>query len=266
MEPATAGAEVAQDVAEQVGADHHVEPVGVLDEVGAQDVDVELGRRHVRVVPGDRGEAFVPVGHGDGDAVGLGGAGEVLAGPGAGELEGVADDAVGAGAGEDALLGGELTVGALEHAAADGGVLAFRVLADDEEVDLGRGAAGEGGGNAGHELAGADVDVLVEGAADGDEQAPQGHVVGDGGPADGAEEDGVVPAELVEAVRRHHAAGLRVGFAGPVVGGDVQGEAEPARGGAEHAQAFGNDFLADAVAGQRRDAVRGHGSSCLPAG
>jgi hypothetical protein len=34
--------EVGQDVAEQVGADHHVEPVRVLHEMGGEDVDVEL--------------------------------------------------------------------------------------------------------------------------------------------------------------------------------------------------------------------------------
>ena len=43
-------AEIAQDVAEQVAADHHVEPVRVLHEMRAQDVDVELVGADVRIV------------------------------------------------------------------------------------------------------------------------------------------------------------------------------------------------------------------------
>ena len=41
-------AEVGQDVAEQVRAHHHVEPVRMLHEMRAEDVDVELVGRHLR--------------------------------------------------------------------------------------------------------------------------------------------------------------------------------------------------------------------------
>ena len=45
------GAEVGEDVAEEVGGDDDVEAVGVEDEVRGEDVDVVL-------VPGDGGEVF----------------------------------------------------------------------------------------------------------------------------------------------------------------------------------------------------------------
>src|SRR5580698_765824 len=82
-------------------------------------------------------------------------------------------------------------------------------------------------------------------------------------PADRAEEDGVVTANLVLPVLRHHALMLFV----IVVGGEIevilpQFEAEFLGRSFEHAHAFRNDFLADAVAGNNGDvvdAVGGHG-------
>ena len=149
----------------------------------------------------------------------------------------------------------ELAVGAFEHAAADGRVFALGVFAHDVEVDIGLGAAGQRGAHAGQQLAGAQVHVLVEAAADRDQQAPQRDVVGHAGPADRAEQDGVGLAQLVQAVGRHHRAGLLVGLAGPVVMRIGEVEAEAARGCVEHFQRFGHGFLADAVAGQDGDAV-----------
>jgi hypothetical protein len=51
MVPGAGWAEVGEDVAEEVGGDHHVEAVGVEDEVRGEDVDVIF-------VPGDAGEGF----------------------------------------------------------------------------------------------------------------------------------------------------------------------------------------------------------------
>jgi hypothetical protein len=42
MVPVQARAGVGQDVAEQIGADHDVKPVGMQHEVRSQDIDVEL--------------------------------------------------------------------------------------------------------------------------------------------------------------------------------------------------------------------------------
>ena len=95
------------------------------------------------------------------------------------ELEGEAQDAVDADARQDRLLHDELALGAGEHAAADGGVLALVVLAHDPEVDVAGLAAGERGRHAGHQPHRPQVHVLVELAAERDEQAPERDVVGD---------------------------------------------------------------------------------------
>jgi hypothetical protein len=62
-------------------------------------------------------------------------------------------------------------------------------------------------------------------------------------------------------VGRHHLAVLRVVLAvGPGEGVDLQRQAEAAGGGLDGAQAFGQDFIADAVAGDGCDFVNvGHG-------
>jgi hypothetical protein len=49
MVPVQAGPEIREDVPEQVGGHHHVEPVRVEHEVGGEDVDVVLVHAHVRV-------------------------------------------------------------------------------------------------------------------------------------------------------------------------------------------------------------------------
>ena len=59
------GPQIGENVAEQVGADDHVEPGGVAHQVRGQDVDVELAGLDLRVLLADGGEALVPVGHGD---------------------------------------------------------------------------------------------------------------------------------------------------------------------------------------------------------
>ena len=110
----------------------------------------------------------------------------------------------------------------------------------------------------------AQIDVLVELAAEQDERAPQRDVIRHlRRPADRAEVDRVVLADLLLPVLRHHAAVLLV----VVAGGEIeivvpQLEAEFLRRRLEHAHALRHDFLADAVArndGDAIDAVGGHG-------
>ena len=88
-----------------------------------------------------------------------------------------------------------LVLGAVEHAPADLGIFALVVLAHDAEVDVAGGAAGQRAGDAGQQPHRAQVDVLLEGAADRDQQAPERDVVGHAGEADRAEEDRVVAAD-----------------------------------------------------------------------
>ena len=77
---------------------------------------------------------------------------------------------------------------------------------------------GERRRDARHQPARAQVDVLVEAAAELDQRAPQRNVVGNrGGPADRADRRSRrVRASLLEPVLRHHAAVLRVIVAAPV--------------------------------------------------
>ena len=141
-----------------------------------------------------------------------------------------------------------LELGALEGAPADRGVFALVVLAHDEVVDVARLAVGQRRFQALEQPHGAQVHVLLEAAADRDQQAPQRHVVGHAGPADGAQEDGIVLGDLREPVGRHHGAGLGEALAGPVemVPGVVDAEARAHR--LQHADALRHHLVADAVA------------------
>ncbi len=62
---------VGQDVAEEIGAHHDVEPVRVLHKVRTQDVDVELVLSHVRTCLADCRDVLVSPAHGEGDAFDL---------------------------------------------------------------------------------------------------------------------------------------------------------------------------------------------------
>src|SRR3972149_5982506 len=119
--------------------------------------------------------------------------------------------------------------------------------------------AGGGGAGAPEQAHRAQVDVLAEPAPDRDQEPPRRHVVGHTGEADRAEEDGLEPPELVEAVLGHHAPGPRVALAAPVERRPLEVEAEPAAGGVEDAHALGHALLADPVAGDHGDPVS-HGS------
>ena len=240
-------AEVGEDVAEQVGADHHVEPVRVAHEMRRQDVDVILVRLDVRVLLAHLGEALVPEWHGVDDAVRLGGRGHVLLLRRAGEVEGELEDTVDALAGEDRLLNGHLVVGTLEHAAADRAVLALGVLAHDPEIDVARLAVGQGRRHALEQTHRPQVHIFVEVATDRDQQSPQGNVIGHARPAHGAQEDALERLELLHAVVRHHLAGLHQPIARPVEIGEFEFEVEAPRGGFENEYAFRQNFLTDSV-------------------
>ena len=68
----------------------------------------------------------------------LGRRGQVLLRTALGQLEGVAQDAVDAGARHHRFLHDDLALGAVEDAPADAGILALGVLAHDVEVDVAR--------------------------------------------------------------------------------------------------------------------------------
>jgi len=118
-------------------------------------------------------------------------------------------------AGQDGLLHHDFAVGAGKRPPADRRIFAFGVLAHDPEIDVAGLPIRERRRHARHQPDGTQIDVLVELAAEQNERAPQRDVVRHlGGPADRAEEDRVVLADLVLPVLRHHALMLFVVVAG----------------------------------------------------
>ena len=106
----------------------------------------------------------------------------------------------------------------LVHAAAHAGILAFRVLADDDPVQVLGLDIAQRALNAGQDAGRADIGVLVERLADREPQAPERDVVGNVGGADRAEIDGVERLQLLPAVGGHHDAVLLVVIRSPVEG------------------------------------------------
>ena len=84
-------------------------------------------------------------------------------------------------------------------------------------------------------------------------------MIGNAGIADRAEKDGGERGELIDAVFRHHAPGLGVGFARPVEFAPFERNTELAADFLQHGHRFGQYFLADAVTRNKRDLVTCHG-------
>ena len=258
-------AEIREDIAEQVAAHHHVEPVRMLHEVRAQDIDMVALGLHVRVLRGGSGEALVPIGHGVDDSVRLGRRRDAASSC-AGELEGVAHHPVDALAGEDALLHHRFLLGAGIDPPAHLRIFALVVLADDDEVDVGLAAACKRRGDTLEQLDRAQIDVLPKGPAQRDQEAPERHMVRHTGEAHGAQQDRVERAQHLDPVLRHHAPGLAVGLAVPVEVLPIEPHAEAPAGGLQHPHRLRHDLVADAIAGNDRNSIVRHGYSLrLPA-
>ena len=221
MPPIKAGAEVGEDVAEEVLGGEDVEVPGAADEVERHGVDVVVAGVDVGVAgggfvedPAHEGEGAEDVGFVDQGDLALGAAGGPAA---AGEVAAEFGEAFGGGAGDDLGVAGFLVVDDLALAA--GGEHAFGGFADDDEVDGSGAGVGECGGDAGDGADGADA---------GEEAVCDAHVelrgdfgavgVADVGPAHGAEEDGVGLARAFEAVGGEDGAGFLV-----VVGAALDG-------------------------------------------
>ena len=215
----------------------------------------------VGVLGGDLVEGVLPEVPGEDQHVVLVDQRELLARACLGAGEGVADDALHAVRGVDADLGGDLGGGAGAQRAAVARVRALGALADHHEVDLR--TAGQRGGGVREELRGAEVDEVVEGEAELQQQAALQDAGGDRGVADGAEEDRVVLLErlqlrvgqgLARAVPAARAEVVLLGLQLHILGED----------GVEDLQTLGHDLLADAVTGDHCeiDAAR-HGRTLL---
>src|SRR4030081_3090957 len=83
-------------------------------------------------------------------------------------------------------------------------------------------------------------------------------MIGNARVAHGAQKNGVKWPQLLQTVVRHHFSGLHVGFTAPVEFVPLPPEAKALACGFEHADAFGNHFLADAVSGDNRNGKSFH--------
>jgi len=141
--------------------------------------------------------------------------------------------------------------GAHADGAAVAAVEALGALADDQEVD--RSAVGdvvaEGGDDAGVELRGAEVDVVVEQEAQAEEEAALEKAAGNRGRAGGrahrTEDDRVGLLELVDDRIGEDLAGAQPALGAQVVVDELEGVL--ADGGVEHLEALGHDLGADPV-------------------
>ncbi len=248
--------QVAQDVGVQVGRHDGVERGRPVDHAGRRRIDQFLVPLHVgeflRHLHGD----LVPHHHGVALRVGLGDHGQQLALARLRQPEGEAHDPLDAGARHHRHVGGGLDRMPLVHAAAHARVFPFRVLAHDHPVQVLRAAALERRIDAGQDARRAHVRVLVEALADLQAQAPQRDVIGNLRIAGRAEQDGVLAAQGVQPVRRHHRAVLAVVVTAPVEVLEFEAKAR-ARGGERfHDFTPGrHDLLANAIAGNGRDTV-----------
>ena len=76
--------------------------------------------------------------------------------------------------------------------------------------------------------------------------------------AHGPQKHRVEGVKLFGAVVGHHAARCGIGFAAPGEFLPVERDAVTGAGDLEHADGLGHDFLADTVAGDERNSMRGH--------
>ena len=237
---------VGEDVAEQVVGDDDVEARGVGDHVDGGGVDVAVVDGHIRVLLPHLVDDAAPHVAGVDQHVVLVDQGEVLLARGGG-LEGVANDALDSVGGVDADLGGDLVRCSHAHGAAVAAVQALGSLAHDDEVDVA--GVGQGAGHALVVLRGAQVHVVVEGEAQLEEEAALENAGGHGGIADRAEEDDVVALDGLEVLVGQGVAGRVPALSPQIEVGRGVVDASVSQHAVENLEAFGDDFLADAVAG-----------------
>jgi hypothetical protein len=170
-------------------------------------------------------------------------------------------DAVHPAAGEHAFLHREFGVSALVEPSADLGVLALHVFAQHDEIDVAKVAIPKRRGQARIQPDRPQAHVLLETAADRNEQPPQRDVIRHAGVADRAEEDGVVVTELFEPVFRHHATRPPIRFAAPVKVIEAEVDSESPARGFQHTQSLGDYFLPDAIPGDHGNTIGLHGIS-----
>ena len=156
-------------------------------------------------------------------------------------------------AGVDGRLGGHFVRRALLQKAADAAVEILGVLADHDKVDVVRALAGQRRFDARVEFDGPQVDVLIQLKP----QFQQQSLFQDSGRhvrmADGAQEDGVERAQLVDRAGRQYVAGAQVAVAAEVKLFQFVLEPFQRRDGLQHLECFGGDFGARSIAADDGD-------------
>src|SRR5262249_44836917 len=183
--------------------------------------------------------------------------GGVVGGGGGGECEGKGRRGAAPVRGKARPLNDKFALVMEKPPPADRRIFAFGILANHHEINVTRAAVGERGGNTRHEPNRTQVDILVEFSAKRDQRPPERDVVRyRGGPTDGAEKNGVMAADPGLPVLRHHTPVPFVVVAGrEIKPRGLELEAGALGGLLERAHALGNDFLADAVAGNDGDPI-----------
>ncbi len=199
-------AQVGDDVAEHVRGDDHVVVLGVLDHPHAAGVDVVVVGLDVGVLLGHLLERPPPEVVAEGQHVGLGDQRELLAlgvVPLAGVLEGPADAAFAALAGVDGRLRGDLVGRALLAGSRRRRSTGPRCSRGRRRSRCRSGPCPASGvSTPGKSFTGPEVDVLVEVEPQVEQQLAFEDAGRDVGMADGAEQDGVELAQLVDGRRR----------------------------------------------------------------
>ncbi len=217
-----------------------------------------VGDLDIRIFCGEPCRDLVPEHHRVLLGVRLGHRGELAAAL-ARLLEAEAQDALDTLAGEDRGLDGDLVGRAVMDASAGPGIFALGVLADAEDVE---GAGTQWPLDARQQAVRANIGVLHEGLADRQQEPVQRDRIRHAlGPADRAEQDRVEAAQGLDAIRRHHRAGLLVEVAGPGEARPFEPEAATMRGAAEHLPGGLGDGGSDAVTRDQGDLVGFHGEA-----
>ncbi len=246
------GAEVGDDVAEQVVGHDHVELRRRLHHQERERVDVEVPCLDAGVLRRDLAEDAlpqrVPLRH----RVALVGHAHAAAACGLRELERVADDPVDALVGVELLLDRDLVVGARLEAAADADVQPLGVLAEDDEVDVRRRAILQRAQPRVEQPHRAVIDVEIELEPRAEQDVARVTVVGHTRIAERADEDRVELPQRRVAVGRHRDAGAQVMIGAPRQRLELDRAAEDVRCPPKHLHRLGGRFDADAVARNNR--------------
>src|SRR3979411_581784 len=88
-------------------------------------------------------------------------------------------------------------------------------------------------------------------------------MIGNAGVSDSAQEDSVKRPQLLNAVRRHHASGLDIGFATPIERVPLELESKALSGGFQNPDALRNHFFPNTISGNHCYVESLHGRSFI---